>query len=108
MTAASINRAANDPDLQARTLALAHKEVLYNEALADTAFGRSLITGMPNVNPLVWAVAVNSEAAYETALVAGRGAPGHDQDIITDGAISAAIVANWPYAEGEAPAEPPP
>ena len=34
---------------------------------------------------------------------AGRGAPGHDTDIITDGAITSAIVAHWPWTDAERP-----
>ena len=103
MSAVSINAAANDPQLQARVLAMAHKEMLFNEALADTEYGTRLATGMYSVMELMWPIAVDTEAAYETALMAGRGAPGHDADIITDGALTSAITAHWPYAEGETP-----
>ena len=103
MTAASINAAANDPQLQARVLAMARKEMVFNEALADTEFGTRLASGMYSVMELMWPIAVDTEAAYESALQAGRGAPGHDADIITDGAITSAVIAHWPYAEGETP-----
>jgi hypothetical protein len=104
MSAASIARAANDQQLQARVLALANKEIVFNEALANSTFGKQLVAGLYNVNPLMYPVAVDTEAAYETALMAGRGAPGHDQDIIPDANLTSAIVAHWPYAEGEQPA----
>jgi len=103
MSAASIARAAGDPDLAARVQALAQKEILFNDDLANTAFGKQLRTGTINVQPLMWPVAVDNEAAYETAVNSGRGAPGHDVDIITDAAITSAINAHWPYAEGETP-----
>lgn len=103
MSHTSIARAASDPDLVARVQAAAHREIIYNEALADTTFGKQLTGGTINVQPLMWPVAVDTEAAYETALTAGRGAPGHDVDIITDAALTSAIVAHWPYAEGEQP-----
>jgi hypothetical protein len=103
MTAATIARAANDPDLQARVLALAEKEILYDEALANTTFGKQLKLGVLSVMPLMWPVAVDTEAAYETAVNSGRGAPGHDVDVIPDANITSAIVAHWPYAEGEGP-----
>jgi hypothetical protein len=103
MTAASISRAANDTELQARVTALAHKEILFNETLADTEYGKALKTGAVNIMTLMWPVAVDTEAAYETALASGRGAPGHDLDVITDGNITSAIVAHWPYADGETP-----
>jgi hypothetical protein len=103
MSAASISRAANDPQLRDRVLAMANKEVIFNADLAATAYGGELARGNPNVAPLMFPVAVDTEAAYEAALQAGRGAPGHDADVITDGALTSAIVAHWPYAEGEAP-----
>jgi hypothetical protein len=45
---------------------------------------------------LMYPIAVDTEAAYETAVNSGRGAPGYDVDIITDAAITAAIAAHWP------------
>lgn len=108
MSASSIARAANDPDLNARVVAMAQKEILYNADLAATAFGKQLRAGMIQVQPLMWPVAVDTEAAYETAINVGRGAPGYDQDVIPDAAITSAVVAHWPYAEGEGPPTPPP
>jgi hypothetical protein len=96
MSASSIARAANDPELQARVLAMAHKEIVFNEELAATQYGRQLTAGAAGPNPLMWPIAVDTEAAYETALLAGRGAPGHDTDIITDAALTSAVVAHWP------------
>lgn len=101
MTASSIHRAANDEQLKARVVALANKEIIYNQKLADTEFGKQLALGFPNVLPLMYPIAVDTEAAYETALAAGRGAPGHDLDIITDGALTSAINAHWPYTDDE-------
>jgi hypothetical protein len=105
MTASSIARAANDTQLQARVLAMAQREILFNADLANTTYGKQLRTGMINVQPLMWPLAVDTEAAYETAVNSGRGAPGYDMDVIPDAAITSAIVAHWPYLEGE---EPPP
>ena len=105
MSFASINKAAIDPQLRARVEAAANKEVRYNQALADTDYGQELLRTPPNAIPtatatpptiLMWGVAVATEAEYESALIAGRGAPGHDQDIITDSMITSAVVANWP------------
>jgi hypothetical protein len=103
MSLSSITRASVDPDLRARVDAAAHQEAQSNPAFGDTEYGRALLGGYQNTNVLMWAVAVDTEAAYETALVSGRGAPGHDTDIITDENITAAVQAHWPYAEGEAP-----
>jgi len=103
MSASSIARAANDPQLNARVVALAQREILFNEDLAATTFGKQLKSGLIQVQPLMWPVAVDTEAAYETAVNSGRGAPGYDQDVIPDANLTAAIVAHWPYAEGETP-----
>ncbi len=96
MSASSIARAAADQQLQARIIAEANKEVIFNEALAATWFGQRILQGMAVWQPLYWGVAVETELAYETAVNSGRGAPGHDQDIITDAALTSAITANWP------------
>ena len=93
---ATINRAANDPQLRARVEAASYKEAVYNQALAATEFGQLLLRGIADVRPLMWRVAVDTEAQYETALASGRGAPGHDTDIITDAQLTSAIVAGWP------------
>ena len=96
MSASSISRAAGDPQLQQRIIALANKEVVYSEETADTWFGGQISAGYANYNGLYWPVAVATEAAYETAVNSGRGAPGYDQDVITDADITSAIIANWP------------
>ena len=106
MTFATIQRAANDSDLIARVTAAAQKEIVFNTDLAETEFGKALSRGYVNVSPLMWPVAVDTEAPYETAVNTGRGAPGHDSDIITDAAITSAIIAHWPYADGETPPVP--
>ncbi len=96
MTASTVSRAARDPDLIARVTALAHREIVFDPDLAETDFGRQLASGAGNVNALMYPIAVDTEAAYETAVNSGRGAPGYDVDIITDAAITAAIAAHWP------------
>lgn len=116
MTMASIATAANDTELQARVLATAQREMVFNEALASTNYGKqlrsipstiSITPGSAYTNlimPLMWRVAIDTEAAYATALQAGRGAPGHDTDIITDAALTSAVVAGWPQDEPTAAA----
>lgn len=101
MTAATIARAAQDPDLIARVTALAHKEIIYNADLAATTFGRGLVSGIALITPLMYPVAVDTEAAYETAVNSGRGAPGHDVDVIPDANLTSAIVTHWPYTAEE-------
>jgi hypothetical protein len=96
VSASSINRAANDPQLQARVLAIAQKEMVYNAALAESQFGQSLRRGTGIIMPLMWPIAADQEEQYETALAAGRGAPGHDTDIITDQALLSGVISFWP------------
>lgn len=96
MTASSIARAAQDQQLKARVDAVVHQEAQNNADLHDSDYAVRLRQGMTDGQPLMWPVAVATEAAYETALLAGRGAPGFDVDIITDAQITAAVQANWP------------
>lgn len=107
MSASSIARAAGDAQLQARIVADANREIIYSEELAATWFGQRILQGMAIWSPLYWAVAVETEASYETAVNSGRGAPGHDVDIITDAALTAAIAANWPQDPGIVVTPPP-
>lgn len=99
MSASSIARAAADQQLKDRVNATVHKEAQANATFKDTDYGRQLQQGMTDGSPLMWPVAVATEAAYEAALVSGRGAPGHDTDIITDAAITSAVQANWPMED---------
>jgi hypothetical protein len=96
VSASSIARAAADAQLQTRIVASANKEILFNDTLRDSWFGKQIRGGFANFNSLYWSVAVETEAAYESAVNSGRGAPGYDVDVITDAALVAAISANWP------------
>lgn len=96
MTLSSIYAASQDDQLRRRVEACAQDQARNNPDFKNTQFAKSLQIGTVNVQPLVWAVAVVTEDAYYTALQNGRGAPGHDADIITDGDILAAVQANWP------------
>jgi hypothetical protein len=89
-------RAANDPDLQSRVAAAVFSEAIGNPELQDTFFARNVLTGAANFTSMYWAVADAVDQAYEAGLNAGRGSPGHDPDVVTDGAITSAVVANWP------------
>jgi hypothetical protein len=95
MTLATTTRAYNDPELRARVDAAVFEEAL---ARQDTsAYARSVLTNTAGtLVPFYWRVATDYDAAYEAALAAGRGAPGHDVDVITDGNIGAAVAAAWP------------
>ena len=96
MTMTTINQAANDPQLQARVLAAAHKAMREDEDLADTDYGKQLRSGVNNVMPLMWKVALERESEYAAAVTAGKGSPGYDPDIITDAMITTAVIAGWP------------
>jgi len=82
---------------------MAHRELQFDEAKAGSSYGKQLAAGLIGAEPLMYPVAVDTEAAYESALQSGRGAPGHDADIITDAALTAAIGAHWPWQNGEEP-----
>src|SRR5689334_11933322 len=96
MSLSSITRAANDPDLVSRVNASAMQEAINNPNLKDTVYAEQLRRGVASVQPLMYAVAVDTESSYETALINGRGSPGHDVDIITDDQITSAVQAHWP------------
>lgn len=105
----SVARAANDPDLQRRVQACVNAEALTNPTLKDTVFAQQVRTGFANLSMMWWAVADAVEAEYESGIAAGRGSPGHDVDVIPDGAILAAVQNNWPpdpEPTPESPAEP--
>jgi len=92
----TIARAANDPDLQKRVQASVYSEAIGNPTLADTNYARQVMGGYAPMTALYWAVADAVEAAYEAGITSGRGSPGYDTDVVTDGAITSAVVANWP------------
>lgn len=96
MSASSISRAAQDPDLLNRVNAVAKKNAIANPTFGDTQYGQRLLSGMIDASALMWGVAVDYEDEYETAVNSGRGAPGYDQDVITDANIEAAVQAHWP------------
>ena len=97
MSLTTISRAAADPALQQRIQAAITKEINYDPAKGETAFGQAFKSGMVNLQPIYWSVAVDTESQYASALQAGRGAPGQDADVITDGHITSAVVtACWP------------
>ena len=96
MSQTTINQAANDVDLQVRVQSAAYAEAFNNPELVDNQFADSVRRGYGQFNGLYYAVAVSTETAYETGILNGRGAPGHDDDVITDADIVAAVQAHWP------------
>jgi hypothetical protein len=100
MSFTSISRAAIDQDLINRVSSAAHQIAQTDDDKANTLLGQQLINGNGMIgNPvasLMWPVAIDTEQAYESALLNQRGAPGFDVDIITDAAIFASVNAHWP------------
>jgi hypothetical protein len=92
----TVARAANDPDLQARVQASVYSEAIANPDLKDTEFARIVKQGFANLTGMYWGVADAVEVAYETGINNHRGSPGYDPDVVDDGAITSAVVANWP------------
>jgi hypothetical protein len=99
MSLNSIAQAAVDSDLQVRIQACANQEAHGNPDLQTTDFAKRIFGGYANYTSLFWGVAASVSAEYEAGLLSGRGAPGHDQDVVPDAAILSAVVANWPPNE---------
>jgi len=97
MSYSSIQRAIQDQQLKDRVISASLQQALNNPTFGDTVFGQQVVAN-PYVagDRLIGPVAIDYEDAYESALIAGRGAPGHDVDIITDANIEAAVQAHWP------------
>jgi len=96
MSYSSITRASNDQDLQARVSAAVQKEAWNNATFEGTTFAEQVRTNPQVALQLMYPVAIDTEAAYESALTSGRGAPGHDADVITDAALLSSVQAHWP------------
>lgn len=87
--------AYNDQQLRARIDAAVWQEAFARMGSNDYA-DLVVRNGTTNFSSFYWRVSIDYEAAYETAVRNGRGAPGHDTDVITDANIAAAIAAVWP------------
>jgi hypothetical protein len=96
MSQSTVARAANDTDLQARVQAAVYSEAIANPDLSGTEFARQVKSGYAPMTGMYWAVADAVEVEYETGINNHRGSPGYDPDVISDGAITSAVVANWP------------
>lgn len=110
MSLSSIARAATDSQLISRVHAAAYQALMADPEKAKTTLGKALANPSPGFNdpvtPLMWPVAIDTEAAYEYALLGGNGSPGYDVAVITDAAITDSVNANWPM--DAAPEVPPP
>ena len=96
MSYTSITQASRDEALADRVAAAVHKEAQSNPELADTEFGRSVADGFAQTSRFAYPVAIDTEAAYESALAAGNPDPGGDPAVITDAAILSSVQAHWP------------
>jgi hypothetical protein len=97
MSHATIYQAASDQHLNQRTIAAVNKEAMANATFGDTVFGRQVKQGSaPILMTMAYPVAVDTEAAYESAVLNNNPDPGGDPSVITDASITAAIQAHWP------------
>lgn len=92
-----ITEASRDPALLDRVAAAVSREALDNPTFGETPFGRQALTGLyPLPPPFAYPVAIDTAAAYESAVIDGNENPGGDPAVITDEAILAAVQAHWP------------
>ena len=92
-----ITQASRDVALLDRIAAAVFQEAQDNPTFGDTPFGVKVLTGIyPLTPPLAYPVAIDTAAAYESAVIADNPNPGGDPAVITDAAILAAVQAHWP------------
>jgi hypothetical protein len=84
--------------LRDRVVAAAHQEARNNPAAAASDFGQAVAGDVttPVWDVLSWPVAIDTEAAYESAVIAENPDPGGDPAVITDQAILSSVQASWP------------
>jgi hypothetical protein len=103
----SLARQINDFDLNSRIDSAGQQEAWENAAVHDSAFAVAVRQG--SVQPrdvFAWPVALNSEDAYETAVLHFHSQPGLDPAVVSDAMILAAVQANWPAQWPPPPAGP--
>lgn len=95
MSYKSLIAATRDTGLVDRTIAAVQQEA--RAAPPGGADYAALVVANPAEGvQLVWPVALNTEAEYESALASGVDHPGNDESVITDGMILSAIQTSWP------------
>ena len=99
MSASTIDRAANDPDLRRRVDAILYKILATDIDKMNSEYGKRVRSGMGTQTNAYYVVAVACEQQYLSGIFDGRGAPGHDEDVISDDAITAALLAAWPASD---------
>jgi hypothetical protein len=96
MSYTTVHQAAYDPELQERTAACAQTEAR-NGANAGGEFAGQIRAGYALIGATFdWPVAIDNQAAYESAVLNGNPSPGGDPAVITDAAILSAVQAAWP------------
>jgi hypothetical protein len=98
MSYASLDTATRDESLKNRTIAAVQQEARENPTVADTDYAALVIANSAEGAQMIWPVALNTEAEYESALAAGNPNPGGDPSVITDGMILSAVQSSWPSA----------
>jgi len=103
MSYSSISQAAQDQALIARVSAAVQKEA-WNGAVSSSDMAAQF-RGSPTygADQLIWPIAIDNEAAYDSALAGSNPNPGGDPAVITDANITAGVQAHWP-ADPEAAA----
>jgi hypothetical protein len=96
MSYITLNLASKDQALRDRTVAAVQQEARENPAVADTGFAATVIDNPAEGVQLIWPVALNTEAEYESAIAADNPNPGGDESVISDNMILAAVQASWP------------
>jgi hypothetical protein len=96
MSFSSLARAAADTALQSRTAACVQQEAREGSGVG-TPFAAAVIDASADIfAAFSWPVALNTEAAYESAVIGGNPNPGGDPTVVTDAMILSAVQASWP------------
>lgn len=104
MSYTTVTQATTDQPLINRVTAAIQKEAYDNATLSNTAFGASAKADPYWASSrMIWPVAIDTEAAYESALLNDNPNPGGDPAVITDAAILTSVQANWPPEPPDAP-----
>lgn len=88
---------SRDQAFLGRIDAAVYKEAWTNPTFGDTDYGQAIQRAAASTTVYFgWPVAVDTEAAYESALLNEVPEPGKDPSVITDNQILAAVQAHWP------------